>query len=60
MKVEYTINLKIKAAFECDNIEDIKSNVEFAEAVAQLVCDEVATAEGVASYEIYDSIINVN
>lgn len=55
MKAEYEVNVKIKASYEIDTIEGLKSNSEFAEDLAQMICDEVATAGGVASYEIIKS-----
>ena len=59
MKAEFEATIKVKAVYDIDTLKGIKSNTEFAEDMARLVCDEIATAGGVGSYLIMESELNV-
>lgn len=59
MKAKYEVNIKIKASYNIDTIEGLKGNAEFAEDLAHMICDEVTTAGGVASYDIIESEVKV-
>lgn len=57
--VSYEIILKFDIVHEKEEItENLKGGFEYAEDVAELICDEVATVGGVCSYEILSSKIN--
>lgn len=57
MKVNYEIVLKVKIIHDFEGWDGLKDNTEMSEDIARLICDEVATAGGVATYEIWESRI---
>ncbi len=59
MKVIYEIMLKVTAVHEIDTLNELKDNSEYGEDIARVVCDEIATAGGVGSYEIIGTTIDV-
>ena len=58
-KVEYDVTIRIKAIHVFDGVENLKSDSEFANDIGNLICDEIATSNGVAFYEVKESQINV-
>ena len=60
MKAVYDVIMKVKVSHEIDTIEDIKSDREFADDMAQMICDEAVTCNAVAEYEILKSEVNVS
>ena len=60
MKVKYETTLKVTVIHDIDTIENLKDNNEFANDLAQMICDEATTAGSVACYEIIESKIDVN
>lgn len=59
MKVVHSFLLKMCVVHDIDNLEGLKGANEYAENVAQFVCDEVTQSNGVASYEIIESNVDV-
>lgn len=57
MKLKYDFTVKFQACYEVEKEEmkDLKSAHEMAESAAQLVCDEIVTAEGIGGYDILES-----
>ena len=56
----YEATLKVQITHEIDNIENLKTDRQFAEDLAHMICDEASHAGGVACYEILESKIDVH
>lgn len=59
MVAKYEIEMTVTASYEIDDIDNLKTDKEYAEDLAYLICDEIATAGGVGTFEIKSSIMNV-
>lgn len=59
MKVNYEVTVKFNAVFDIEEIGRLKDNNEFATDICAEICDEIATAGGVAVYEVIESKIDV-
>lgn len=57
MDAKYIVRLEFTASFKDVELENLKSNTEYANDIAQMICDEIATAGGVGSYDIFESSI---
>lgn len=61
-RIKYEMILKIKSYYECDKaepIENIKSNTQYANDIAQIIMDEIAQAGGVGVYDVIISTVDV-
>lgn len=62
MKAEYETTIKFKIIHEIDGLKNIaylKTDREFAEHIAQMVCDEAIVAGGIVNYEIIESKVDI-
>lgn len=57
MRIKYTVLLEVQACYECEDVGKLKDNFEYGETLAHFICDEIATAGGVGSYDIKRSCI---
>lgn len=57
--IKYTMILKIEVGHDFEGVENMKGDREYAEGVCRMIADEVATAGGVASYDVIESTVNV-
>ena len=58
-KVNYEINLKIKITAPFEGYEDLKSGIDLAGDIVELICDECARADGEAHCTIENSSFRV-
>lgn len=58
MSIKYSVSLEIHAFYNNEDVGELKDSYEYAEDLAHLICDEVATAGGVAFYKINKTSIN--
>ena len=59
MKAKYKCTISFEVYHDVDTLEDLKSDREMASDIACLIMDEVTTANGVGTFEIQESSINV-
>lgn len=59
MKALYKIKIEFNIIKECEEVGEIKSDLEFAEDIAQFVCDELVNGGALGSYDIIESKMDV-
>ena len=62
MKAKYDILLHINVVHEVDGIGEethLKSDRELADSIGQMICDEATQCNGVASYDIINSKVDI-
>lgn len=59
MIANYEVLLKVNITHDIEGMDGLKDNKEMSEDIAKLICDEVTTAGGVATYEIIESKIDI-
>ena len=58
-KVKYKVLISFEVEHEYEGLDRIKSDREFSEDLAQMVCDEATTCGAVCSYDIKESCIEI-
>lgn len=59
MKAVYECTLKVKIVHDVEDLKNIKDNKEFAEDLAQMICDEATVTNGVGVVEVVESSLDV-
>ena len=59
MKAKYKCTIDFEIYYDVDTLEDLKSDREIACDIGVLVLDEVINADGVGTFDIKESSINV-
>ena len=59
MIAKYEMTLKVAVIHEVDEITEIKSDREFAESIATMICDEAVQVNAVAQCDIVSSSLDV-
>lgn len=56
----YDVTLNIKVMYDFEGFENLKSDREYAESLAEFIADEITTANGIAQIDIIKSSMNVH
>lgn len=59
MKANYEITLKLNIMHDIDKLTNLKDAHELANDIVHMICDEATMCNGVATYEILNSTLNV-
>ena len=59
MKVKYEMTLKVTVSHDIEGLKNLKDNREYAEDLAQMICDEATVTGGVAVVDVIESTIDV-
>lgn len=60
MKLVYEMTLSLRFVQEVEELKNIKSDREYAENVAQMICDEAVFTDTVVTYDVLNSALNVS
>ena len=59
MKATYEFTMQVKVVHEVDELNGLKSDREMAVSVGEMICDQATYADGVASFDILESSLNI-
>lgn len=59
MKAVYEFTMQVKVIQEVDDITALKSDREFAVSVGEMIADEATQCNGVATFDVLESSLNV-